>query len=116
MNRQEASSWRYSFVGALFCVLPLLIAVQVFRIQIDPGQSAKIMLESQGWSNLKKTIVPPRGLLYDRWGNLLAGNRTVYEVGVELVNVKNPQTIAQTVATILDVDYAYAFARSSLEP
>jgi cell division protein FtsI/penicillin-binding protein 2 len=115
MNRQEAS-WRFSFIGALFCVLPLLIVVQVFRIQIDPSQSAKIMLESQGWSNLKKTIVPPRGLLYDRWGNLLAGNRTVYEVGVELQNVENPQTIAQTVATILDVDYADAFARASLEP
>jgi cell division protein FtsI/penicillin-binding protein 2 len=115
MNRQE-SSWRYSFVGAMFCVLPLLIVMQVFRIQVDPRQSEKILVESQGWSNLKKTIVPARGLLYDRWGNLLAGNRTVYEVGVELQNVENPQTIAQTVATMLDVDYADAFARASLEP
>jgi cell division protein FtsI/penicillin-binding protein 2 len=115
MNRQE-SSWRYSFVGAMFCVLPLLIVMQVFRIQVDPRQSEKILVESQGWSNLKKTIVPARGLLYDRWGNLLAGNRTVYEVGVELQDVENPQTIAQTVATMLDVDYADAFARASLEP
>jgi cell division protein FtsI/penicillin-binding protein 2 len=90
--------------------------MQVFRIQVDPRQSEKILVESQGWSNLKKTIVPARGLLYDRWGNLLAGNRTVYEVGVELQNVENPQTIAQTVATMLDVDYADAFARASLEP
>jgi cell division protein FtsI/penicillin-binding protein 2 len=115
MNPQEPS-WRYSFVGAIFCVLPLLIVMQVFRIQIDPRQSEKILIESQGWSNLKKTIVPARGLLYDRWGNLLAGNRTVYEVGVELQFVENPQTIAQTAATMLDVDYADAFARASLEP
>lgn len=115
MNQREYS-WRYSFVGAIFCVLPLLIVLQVFRIQIDPRQSEKILIESQGWSNLKKTIVPARGLLYDRWGNLLAGNRTVYEVGVELQFVENPQTIAQTVATILDVDYADAFARASLKP
>lgn len=115
MNLQE-TSWRYSFVGAVFCVLPLLIVLQVFRIQIDPRQSEKILIESQGWSNMKKTIVPARGLLYDRWGNLLAGNRTVYEVGVELQDVENPQTIAQTVATLLDVDYAFAFTRASLEP
>jgi cell division protein FtsI/penicillin-binding protein 2 len=115
MNHQEAS-WRYSFIGAVFCVLPLLIVIQVFRIQIDPRQSEKILIESQGWSNLKKTIVPARGLLYDRWGNLLAGNRTVYEVGVELQFVENPQTIAQTVALMLDVDYAEAFAKASLEP
>jgi cell division protein FtsI/penicillin-binding protein 2 len=115
MNQREYS-WRYSFVGAIFCVLPLLIVLQVFRIQIDPRQSEKILIESQGWSSLKKTLVPARGLLYDRWGNLLAGNRTVYEVGVELQFVENPQTIAQTVATILDVDYADAFARASLKP
>jgi cell division protein FtsI/penicillin-binding protein 2 len=110
------TSWRYSFVGALFAVLPLLIVLQVFRIQVDPRQSEKIMIESQGWSSFKKTIVPARGLLYDRWGNLLAGNRTVYEVGVELQFVENPQTIAQTVATILGVDYADAYTRASLKP
>ena len=112
----KETSWRFSFVGALFAVLPVLIVLQVFRIQIDPRQSEKIMIESQGWSSYKKTIVPARGLLYDRWGNLLAGNRTVYEVGVELQFVENPQTIAQTVATILDVDYADAYTRASLEP
>lgn len=113
---QKETSWRYPFVGALFAVLPLLIVLQVFRIQVDPRQSEKIMIESQAWSSFKKTIVPARGLLYDRWGNLLAGNRTVYEVGVELQFVENPQTIAQTVATILDVDYADAYTRASLEP
>jgi cell division protein FtsI/penicillin-binding protein 2 len=115
MNPKEPS-WRYSFVGAIFCVLPLLIVLQVFRIQVDPRQSEKIMIESHHWSNLKKTIVPARGLLYDRWGNLLAGNRTVYEVGVELQDVENPMTIAQTVAAVLDVDYGDALARASLEP
>jgi hypothetical protein len=50
---QKETSWRYSFVGALFAVLPLLIVWLVFRIQIDPRQSEKIMIESQGWSSLK---------------------------------------------------------------
>ena len=54
--------------------------------------------------------------MYDRRGNLLAGNRTVYEVGVELRFVENPQTIAQTVSAILGVDYQDALARASLEP
>ncbi len=109
-------NWRYSVVGALFCVLPVLIILQIVRIQVDPRQYEKIMTESEGWANLRKTIVPARGQLYDRWGNLLAGNRTVYEVGVDLNSVENPETIAQTVNAVLGVDFEYAYHRASLEP
>jgi cell division protein FtsI/penicillin-binding protein 2 len=108
--------WRYAFLGAVIAVMPVLIAIQVIRIQVDPSQWEKILKESVNWSNRWRTIVPARGQLYDRWGNLLAGNRTVYEVGVELQYVENPTTIAQTVATMLDVDYMDAFAKASLEP
>ena len=108
--------WRYALLGAVLAVMPILIAIQVMRIQVDPSQWKKIMEESVYWSNRWRTIVPARGQLYDRWGNLLAGNRMVYEVGVELQYVENPTTIAQTVATMLDVDYMDAFAKASLEP
>ena len=33
---------------------------------------------------------PERGEIYDRNGHLLAGNRTVYEVGVSLSEVERP--------------------------
>ncbi len=46
---------------------------------------------SQGdrYSGEFQTFYPERGEIYDRNGHLLAGNRTVYEVGVSLREVKN---------------------------
>ena len=97
-------NWRFSVMGALAFVLPILIAAQVVRIQTNPEQIEKIIQESEGYSKERRTIVPARGQIYDRWGNLLAGNRTIYEIGAELQFVKNPETIAQTLNAILGVD------------
>jgi len=106
--------WRFSLMGALIFVLPVLIAAQVVRIQTNPEQIAKILEESEDWSKERKTIIPARGQIYDRWGNLLAGNRTVYEVGAELQFVTSPETIAQTLNAILGVDYADVYATASI--
>ncbi len=108
--------WRYSFVGALFCVMPVLIVLQLVRLQVDPTQAEKIKDVSEWWSKERRTITPARGQLYDRFGNLLAGNQMVYEVGVELQFVENPETIAQTVSAVLGMDYAKAYTIASLEP
>ena len=106
--------WRFSLMGALIFVLPVLISAQVVRIQTNPEQIAKILEESEDWSKERKTIIPARGQIYDRWGNLLAGNRTVYEVGAELQFVTSPETIAQTLNAILGVDYADVYATASI--
>ncbi|MFM8322737.1 MAG: peptidoglycan D,D-transpeptidase FtsI family protein [Chloroflexota bacterium] len=108
--------WRYSLVAALFCAAPLFIAVQLVRVRIDPNQAAKILADGEVTNKETRLVVPPRGQLYDRWGNLLAGNRMVYEVGVSLYDVRNPETIAKTLEAVLDVDYGDALARASLEP
>jgi cell division protein FtsI/penicillin-binding protein 2 len=44
-------------------------------------------------------------MIYDRWGHLLAGNTTVYEVGVDLNRVKNPHSIALALNVVLGLDY-----------
>ena len=108
-------NWRYSFLGILVFVLPLLIAGQMVRIQVDPEQGRKFEAFSEAWAKEPHLINPARGQIHDRWGNLLAGNRTVYEVGAELRDVKNPQTIALTLKTVLDADYAEVFALASIE-
>jgi cell division protein FtsI/penicillin-binding protein 2 len=112
-NRER--NWRYSFVGVMLGVLPVLIFLQVVRIQVDPKLLASVQTEIDKSQNAPRTIFPARGQLYDRRGNLLSGNQTVYEVGVDLKSVENPQTIAQTVSAILGVDYDYALGRSSLQ-
>ena len=56
-----------------------------------------------------RTIQSERGYIYDRWGNLLAGNEEVYEIGIELQFVKNPAAIASTMSNLLDLDYGFVF-------
>ncbi len=114
--KDQEQTWRYSFVGVMLAVLPFLIFLQVVRIQVDPKLVESVTKKIEISQNAQRTIIPARGQLFDRRGNLLAGNRTVYEVGVELKFVENPQTIAQTVSAILGIDYQDALARASLKP
>ena len=65
--------WRYSMVGAFTLVLPVLIVLQVIRIQVDPEQVERLMDQSNVLSWERRVITPARGLIYDRWGSLLAG-------------------------------------------
>lgn len=116
MNQQD-QTWRFSLVGAIFCVLPLLIVIQMVRIQVDPVQAARLIEDVQRFETAQKTIIPPRGQLYDRRGNLLAGNTKVYEVGVELQHVKDPQFIAHTVSLVLpQLQYNTVYTIASLKP
>ena len=50
----------------------------------------------------KETIYPPRGLILDRNGVLLAGNETIYDVMVIPAKVKDLDTNA--ICKLLDVD------------
>jgi len=83
-----------------FVFAGLAIIGQMIRIQ--SSQQAKIFL-SQGdyYSGEFRMFYPERGEIYDRNGHLLAGNRTVYEVGVSLRDMKNPQALAYVLSTYL---------------
>jgi cell division protein FtsI/penicillin-binding protein 2 len=112
MNHPE-QFWRYSFMGILLSVLPFLIIAQVVRIQLNPELLKRV--NEQGWGWEIRTITPARGQLFDRWGNIMAANKTVYEVGIELRRVRNPQTIAQTLSDILGLDYTTVYGAASLK-
>src|SRR5690606_9401940 len=94
-------AWRYMLMGALMSVLPVLIIFQLVRIQTNPAHVEYLRQQGTIHSGMMQTVVPPRGEIYDRWGNLLAGNKTVYEVGIELNQVRNPNTIALALSTLL---------------
>jgi cell division protein FtsI/penicillin-binding protein 2 len=108
----ETITWRYNLVGMLFGFIALLIVAQILRIQLS---SQAHIFREQGdiYAGEWRTVTPARGLIYDRWGNLLAGNQTVYELGVELKDVRNPETIAFTLMGILKADYDQVFAAAS---
>jgi len=83
-----------------FVLVALAVIAQMLRIQ--NSAQAKIFL-SQGdqYSGEFSMFYPERGEIYDRNGHLLAGNRTVYEVGVSLSQMQNPEALALLLGTYL---------------
>ncbi|UCD41456.1 MAG: hypothetical protein JSV69_12910, partial [Chloroflexota bacterium] len=113
MNIQ--SSWRYTTLGILVTALAVFVVIQMLRIQLSP-QAQALRDKGELYSGAWRTITPARGQIYDRWGNLLAGNNTVYEVGVVLAEVENPSTIALAMNAVIDADYDEVFSAASQEP
>lgn len=112
---RKDSTWRFTMLGTVFSLLAVLIVVQLVRIQLNPEQVSHFLVQSDLYAGEWRTVKPSRGLIYDRQGNLLAGNTTVYEVGVELARVQNPHTIALTLNVVLGLDYSEVYDAVSTE-
>ncbi len=110
MNR--LSFWRYLATAAFMGVIGTAILVQIVRIQ---GSSEVAGVTGQG-AYVWKTFYPARGEIYDRNGNLLAGNKTVYEVGVDLTANPDYQTIALAAQMALGMDPATALTKMTNVP
>lgn len=98
-------SWRYTLLGTFFSLIGILIVGQLVRFQTNSQQATVFREKGIFYDGGYRTFFPARGQIYDRWGHLLAGNTTVYEIGVELQNVKNPHSIALTLNVVLGLDY-----------
>jgi len=83
-------------------------------IRIQTSGHAQILNKwAQDYGYEIRTIQSERGYIYDRWGHLLAGNKEVYEVGVELQYVRNPTAIATAVATVTGADFNQVLAAAT---
>lgn len=110
MPREHA--WRYVLMGGLFALMGVLIMYKTFSIQSSPNVTV-FLNQSEYYSRLLKTVYPPRGEIYDRNGKLLAGNRTVFEIGIELASVSDPRAIALALSALIGTDYNYALQVAS---
>ena len=98
---------RYMVIGGIFILIGIAIVVQMLRIQ-HSEVAAELLKQADMYGVESRMVYPERGSIFDRWGHLLAGNETVYEVGVDLAQVSDPDTIAATVSSLLGVDYIQA--------
>jgi len=102
MRQQYAIRSLVLVVGLAF--VGLAIIVQMVRIQ--NSEQAKIFLSNGDlYAGEFRMFYPERGEIYDRNGHLLAGNRTVYEVGVSLSQMKNPEVLAYNLGLYLGLTY-----------
>lgn len=100
--------WRFRLVQVLLALAGMTILAQIVHIQ-HSAEARAILDESQAYLGSWQTVYPARGEIYDRNGHLLAGNRTVYEVGVDLAAVKDAGEIAAAAQIYLGLDYAAVY-------
>ena len=80
------------------CTAACILLVKLFGIQIVED---KYKRSAENNSMVYTTIYPTRGIIYDRNGDILAGNRVAYDLMVTPREVKEFDTL--TLAQVLDV-------------
>jgi cell division protein FtsI/penicillin-binding protein 2 len=106
---QSLTGWRFNLLAVLFFLAGVMVIIQIVRLQYSPERN-EFVLQGEQYSRTLHIFYPPRGDIYDRWGRLLAGSTLVYEIGVQIGNVDNPDSIAFALSKVLvnhpEYDYA----------
>ena len=103
MRQQYAR--RTQLVMLVISLISLAIILQIVRIQNSP-EAAIFDERALDYQYEWRTFYPDRGEIYDRTGHLLAGNKSVYEIGVDLNTVKDANAIAGAVSVELGMEYS----------
>src|SRR4030066_904430 len=106
---QTLTGWRFNLLGILFLLAGSMIIIQLVRLQFSPERN-EFVAQGELYSRTLHIFYPPRGDIYDRWGRLLAGSTLVYEVGAQVDNVDNPDSLAFALSKVLvnHAEYDYA--------
>ncbi|MDP1544472.1 MAG: penicillin-binding protein 2 [Anaerolineales bacterium] len=95
---------RSQVLAGVMAFVALAIIVQMTRIQ-NSVEADVFRQQSENYAYELKTFYPNRGEIYDRNGRLLAGQTTVYEIGVDLRNVRDAHAIAFAISRELEMNY-----------
>lgn len=101
--RQQYGRRSQVLAGAL-ALFALAIVVQITRIQNSP-EAEIFRQQSEAYAYEYRTFYPNRGEIYDRKGRLLAGEKIVYEIGLDLNIMTDPHAISFAIADTLGMDY-----------
>lgn len=100
---------RLSLFTVFFAIMLVGVVLRIVIVQSSPEADLfRRMGEKSAW--VEKVLKPERGKIYDRNGNMLAGNKITYEIGLTLPNMKDPQGIAMALSNVLGRSYEEMFA------
>ncbi|MBL8063247.1 MAG: hypothetical protein JNK32_09530, partial [Anaerolineales bacterium] len=102
MRQQYAR--RSQVLAGVLLFFSLAVIVQMTRIQ-NSAEAAVFRQQAENYAYEWKTFYPNRGEIYDRNGRLMAGEKIVYEIGVDLNTMTDPHAISFAVADTLDMEY-----------
>ena len=100
---RQSYAWRSLLLAGLLAFVGFSILFQIVRIQNSP-EAAVFRAQAAEYATVLQTYYPERGQIFDRDGHLLAGNKTVYEIGVQLSEVHDAHAIALAVAAELGLN------------
>jgi cell division protein FtsI/penicillin-binding protein 2 len=100
--RQEYA-WRSLVIAGILAFIGASVILQMLRIQNSP-EALVFRAQSAIYGRKLETFHPERGAIYDRNGRLLAGSKTVYELGVDLPAARDKPAIATAVGMVLGRD------------
>ena len=106
---------RSLIVVAGLAVAVVAVIVQIIRIQTSE-QAAVFLSQGDRYAGEFQMFYPERGEIYDRNGHLLAGNRTVYEVGVSLREMASPEAMAAALSANLGLTYDEIYKQLTQSP
>jgi cell division protein FtsI/penicillin-binding protein 2 len=106
MRQQYA--WRSMLLNGIMAIVAVLVILQMVRIQAS-AEAEAFREQADAFKGGYRTYYPERGEIYDRNGHLLAGNQTVYEVGVDLSTVIDPHSVAMAISVNLGKSYDEVF-------
>ncbi len=94
-------------------LIAALLVAQLVRIQVSAKTRNMREETRKTFEDGKQVLYPERGNIYDRWGHLLAGNKEMYQLGIDLRYVVSPVTIASTLASVAGLDYNTIYGKAS---
>ena len=86
-----------------FGVALLVLLLRLFQIQVIDGSYKS---DAANQAMYRKTIYPSRGIIYDRNGTILVGNKITYDLMVTPREIREPFDTA-LLAEILQVDTSF---------
>jgi penicillin-binding protein 2 len=89
---------RFKYLNAGLTVAFIILLLQLLNLQILQGDSLKVASEENRIKRVK--IAAPRGMIFDRTGNLLLDNRPAFDLEIIPQYLKESKTIEETISII----------------
>lgn len=111
LHTVDSDWYRQRLSGVLICVLAafLILLARLYYLQIIEG--AEFRRQSQNNCFRVQSILPERGLIFDRDGVVLVENRPSFNVSIVSGEAKNPKKVVQKLAELLHIAPETLFAR-----
>ena len=93
---------RSLFLLGIFLIIAMIIVIRLFKLQILGYESFQKSVIDQ--LTVETNVNPSRGIIYDRNGNVLATNKSVWVLYICPKNIENADFIAQGISSITGID------------